>query len=215
MKDTDMVPPISPVRESGAMANFAYEVGMMRHLPREFKLAGFLNPVSVVEHIFRVAMMAWFIAEREGADVARTVQLALAHDLPEARTTDHGLVASRYVVENEEKAASDMLKDRLPSAYEAWKEYEHRESLESKIVKDADHIDILLESCENAAHGFQFPKSWESEFDFRRSRLTTETARQMFDDIRKTHPLAWYDTFTQKMCEDIAKHGTHKLKVVA
>lgn len=205
--------PASFVNTEKPLTNFAYEIGQLRFIPRDFVQCGFPHTANVAEHVFRVSMLAWMIAEKEGANVGRTLQLALIHDIAETRTLDHGIVYSQYVAEREEAAATDMLSLPLPGGLDAWREYEARETLESKIVKDADSLDVVLEGREVVARGAQDPLHWADDYQMIGELLHTETARVLYKEIMSTHPLDWMAIFHQHRSSKLRANTTHKLKV--
>lgn len=76
--------------------------------------------------------------------------MALVHDLPETRTSDLSYVQKVYVKADDDTAAKDSLaKTMFEDFYSViLNEYEKRESIEAKIVKDADNLDVDLEMKE-------------------------------------------------------------------
>jgi putative hydrolase of HD superfamily len=63
------------------LADFLFEVGMLRKTPRtgyQFLGSGAEN---VAEHSFRTAVIGFVLAEMRGADPLRTMALCLCHDL--------------------------------------------------------------------------------------------------------------------------------------
>ena len=68
---------------------FAHEAGHLKHTPRTgWLLGGVRNGKSVAAHSYRVAVLAYVIAAREGANPERAATLGLFHDLPETRIGD-------------------------------------------------------------------------------------------------------------------------------
>jgi hypothetical protein len=76
---------------------------------------------------------------------------------------------------------------------EILREYEERKSIESKIVKDADNLDIDIELKELEERGSLLPKKWVG---FRRrvrnEKLYTKTAKKIWDLIAKSDPASWH-----------------------
>ena len=91
------------------LANFFFEVGMLKRTPRTgFQFLG-SGAESVAEHSFRTAIIGYTLARLDGeADVGRVVQLCLFHDVPEARIGDLNYVNKKYVHANEEEAVDDL-----------------------------------------------------------------------------------------------------------
>jgi 5'-deoxynucleotidase YfbR-like HD superfamily hydrolase len=92
-------------------------------------------------------------------------------------------------------AMEDMLKGTAvkDEFYAIWEEYEKRECLEAKIVKDADNLDVDFELAEQASGGSTLQEQWK---DMRQSiadrKLYTETAKQMFEQLKTANPHNWH-----------------------
>ena len=170
---------------------FLYNIGMLRFISRDFVQYGLSSAQNVTEHTFRVVMLSWLIAEREGADVAKAIQMALVHDIPESRTLDHGVVSSHYVEVKEEQAANDIFEGVLSDAVALWQEYETRETLEARIVKDADLLDVAMEGREFELRGLNMPDFWTEEVEAYTDILFTETACQLLTEIQQQSPVEW------------------------
>jgi putative hydrolase of HD superfamily len=115
---------------------------------------------SVGAHTYGVALTAMLLADevqaRGGAlDVERVLRLALVHDWAEARVGDLPRTASAYfgaaARQKAERAAFDDmvagLGADLSREYSAWhEEYETRATVEARLVKAADVIDLLAQA---------------------------------------------------------------------
>lgn len=110
----------------------------------------------------RMALMAMMVPStpERPLDIARCVQMCLVHDLAEAYVGDitpvEGVPAS-VKHELEQKAIDSFLNEMLggPSNQQArerfralWEEYEARETPESKLVKDLDRLELVLQGVE-------------------------------------------------------------------
>lgn len=175
---------------------FLFEVGALRFLPRVWKQ--FLNPdcQNIPEHTVRVMLMALMIAtaEKKG-DHAKILKMALLHDLPESRTGDLHYVSKKYATRNEKLALADMVAETpLQKEFTAlFAEFEERTSIESKIVKDADNLDVDLELQEQASKGHTLKKLLYG----RREKnvlpnLYTATAKRWFRALYKAEPHGWH-----------------------
>ena len=82
--------------------------------------------------------------------------MALLHDLTETRTGDLPSTIKSYFDKASIKAADEAIAKEifaelgdLSEAYlELWFDYEHRASMESRLVKAADKLDLLMQSRE-------------------------------------------------------------------
>jgi len=91
------------------IVEFLFEVGMLKRTPRSgWQFLG-TGSESVAEHVYRTTMIAFVLGRLDGAvDADKVLRLALAHDLPEARTGDLNYVNQKYVTADEAGAADDM-----------------------------------------------------------------------------------------------------------
>jgi putative hydrolases of HD superfamily len=174
--------------------SFLFELGTLRHVQRTWTQFGGLNMANVSEHSFRVAWISFVVALNEGADIGRCVQMALLHDVPEARTGDVNYVQRMHTVRNESSALGDALAETSVAGYltELWKEWEERLTLEARIVSDADNLDCDFELREQEDRGAQLPAKLAPTRAVVRERLQTESARHIFDDVMTSDPHEWH-----------------------
>lgn len=169
-----------------------HEVGSLRRVARTWVQFTGAPMANVAEHTLRVAWIAMVLARREGADPGRCVQLALVHDLAETRTGDVHYLSRMYVERREDEALRDAaagtsLEDEATAL---WDEYHAQESLEARVVKDADNLDCDLELTETPDAALV--ASLEPTRRQVRERLHTDTARALFDAVYATDPHAWH-----------------------
>lgn len=173
-----------------------YEIGAFRHVRRMWER--FLNPdfQNNVEHSFRVAWIALVLAKQEKTgDHEKILKLALLHDLPESRCGDVDYVARQYTKRNETMAVEDIFKGTSleTEAPVLFAEYKKKESIEAKIVKDADSLDVELELQEQGARGHSIHKIWQRD---RKStvylHLNTKSAQKLWKDIYSSNPHDWH-----------------------
>lgn len=140
---------------------FLEELLRLKAVPRTgWLLRGVREVESVADHSFGVAWVAMLLADRARAqghavDAEKVLRMALLHDLTEARTGDFPATIKRYFAPGalpaaEERIAAEMLADvGVPDApyLTLWHEYEARATLEARLVKAADKLDLLLQAC--------------------------------------------------------------------
>ena len=175
---------------------FLYEIGSMRYFPRAW--VGFVgaNVQNNAEHTFRVIWLALIIARHEGVeDTGKIVQLALVHDLSEIRAGDLNMVTRLYSKRDEERAIADTFDGvSIGEEYRAlFDEYEARETLEARVVKDADWIEADIEAVELMERGCTlmheyFERKRASGF---RAKLHTETGRRIWDMLGDGRSAQW------------------------
>ncbi|MBN1957868.1 MAG: HD domain-containing protein [Desulfuromonadales bacterium] len=174
------------------IANFLFEVGMLKRTPRTgFQFLG-SGAQSVAEHSFRTAMIGYALAQIDGqVDVGRVLQLCLFHDIPEARTGDLNYVNKKYVRVDEAKAVAD-LADNLPFGddYQATlKEFMEKETYEAQLAHDADQLEMVLSLKEHKDLGNRYADEW---YPFSRLRLKTAVAKELAETIWETDSSKWW-----------------------
>jgi putative hydrolase of HD superfamily len=172
-----------------------YEIGTLRFTRRQW--TRFLNAdfANLAEHHLRVMWFALIIAKYEKADVDKVLKMALVHDIAESRTGDVDYLSRQYVIRNEELGLRDMLKNTAweKEFLELYEEYEKRESIEAKVVKDADTLDVDLELNEQDTRGFKLKYAWRGQrAHVGKNQLYTKTAKKFWDRIQKSDPNEWH-----------------------
>lgn len=175
---------------------FLYEIGAFRFISRtwrQFLNADFANDA---EHTFRVAWIALLLAEMEGVgNHEKILKMALVHDLPESRTGDVNYLTRQYTERDESQAIKDIFANtKLEAEMVAlWHEYEDRSSIEAKLVKDADNLDVDFELVEQAARGETHRAAFATTREVvHRTQLSTAAARGLWRALQKSNPHDWY-----------------------
>lgn len=125
-----------------------YELGNLGRVARS-GLYQFLyeDLESVAEHAHKVAIIGYFLGKMMKADTAKIMLMAIFHDSAETRTGDGNWIQKPYVKHDEEAAISDQLSlvgSMADEIKKEVKEYKERQSVEAKIVKDADYIEYFM-----------------------------------------------------------------------
>jgi putative hydrolase of HD superfamily len=174
------------------VANFLFEVGMLAKTPR----SGFFflgsGEQSVSEHTTRCAYIGFTLAMLDGqADANKILKMCLFHDISESRISDLNYVHQKYTERKEEEAIKDLV-EMLPFGKiieDVIEEYEKRETIESKIAKDADNLEFLISLKEQVDIGNTRAESWIPSI---KKRLFTESAKSLADAIMDTDSDNWW-----------------------
>jgi len=174
------------------MVEFMFEVGMLKKTPRTgYQFLG-TGGESVADHSFRTAVIGYVLASMHPeADRGKVILMCLFHDFPEARTGDHNYVNKKYVVVDEDKAIQDQVTG-LPFGDEVsrlLREFNAIETLESRLSKDADQLDLILELKEQLDLGNRHAEEWLS---FALKRLLTESGKRLASEIMTTERDSWW-----------------------
>ena len=178
--------------------DFLYEIGCFRFIDRAWKQFFRGTLANNAEHTFRVAWIALILSRHEEtADREKILKMALLHDLSESRTGDTHYISRLYTKQDVHQACVDIFHDTslAEEMLVLQQEYEKRECLESKIVKDADTLDVDMEIAEQAALGQKLTETWTEQ---RRQgvypKFYTPAAKKLFDAIYATDPSHWHLT---------------------
>ncbi|HEX8974226.1 MAG TPA: HD domain-containing protein [Patescibacteria group bacterium] len=173
---------------------FFYEIGQLRLINRMWRRFFQSETSNVAEHTLRVIWIALAIAKKEGVkDEEKVLKMALVHDITESRTGEVDYISRQYADLKEELAIRDMLESTVleEDFLKVWKEYEKRESIEAKLVKDADNLDVNLELMEQRIQTIsdKFIKPREVLV---KPKLYTETAKKYWSLIAKSDVHDWH-----------------------
>ena len=186
------------------MLSTLIELQRLKRLDRTgWTLRGLPNGTeSVAAHSFGVSVTAMlladkFVAQGVSVDVEKVLRIALLHDWAETRVGDMPRTATLYFGSDARKQAEtaafsdvvggiDAAKDLYANLYA---EYEHRSSLEARLVKAADVLDLLVQvlALERAgARGLD--EFWEvaEKPDFNLDGVADQIVQELLDSILRT-----------------------------
>lgn len=172
-----------------------YEIGMLRHMPRQWSRFNGIPFANLADHHFRIAWIALVIANHEGVkNTDKILKMALAHDISESRTNDVDYMSRQYVKRDEEQAIKDVFGDTIlgDEIIGLIHEYEKRECIEAKIVKDADQLDVDMEIMEQVANGVKIDGWFGHRQQVADNFFYTKTAKKLYAQINKTSPHDWH-----------------------
>lgn len=173
------------------LADFLFEVGMLRKLPRSgYHFLG-SGRESVAEHSFRTTVIGYILARLTDADWSKVVAMCLFHDLHEARTGDFNSVNKLYNRTDAQKALDDALTGTglADSIRTGQRELEAGTSPEAVLAQDADQLDFILSLKEEQDLGNPYAAKW---LDYALKRLRTETGNRLAATILQTESDAWW-----------------------
>lgn len=140
------------------MISTLIELQRLKRLDRTgWTLRGLPNGTeSVAAHSFGVSVAAMLLADEllsqgVSVDVEKVLRMALLHDWAEVRVGDMPRIATAYFgagarKEAETRAFADIVSDLKTGLYNTlYSDYEQRQSFESRLVKAADILDLLVQ----------------------------------------------------------------------
>ena len=173
------------------VANFLFEVGILSKTPRSGLFFLGTGEQSVAEHTLRVVFIAYSLAKLAKVDISKTIQMALFHDISEARMSDLNYIHQKYVERKESKAVDDLIQT-LPfgeDVFNTIQSYEKRDTKEAVLVKDADNLEWILTLKEQVDIGNERAIDW---IERSIQRLKTEEAKKLAKEIMKTESTEWW-----------------------
>ena len=181
------------------IVSFIFEIGSLRKTIRAHQqpLLSFDLSDTIASHSFRVAIIGMLIAQELKADTTKIIKMGLLHDLEEARSADHNWIHKHYVKVYDEEITNDQFKI-LPNSNEfiqLLKEYNERQTLESKIAKDADLLEEIFLLREYAWQGNKEAEIWlksTNEDNEQQKRLFTVPAKRIAKETKKQAPSDWW-----------------------
>ena len=139
------------MRRNEHLLDLVLELQSLDRLPRAgYVLRGVTDPESVTEHSWHVLFLVWALGRRvPGLDVTRAIEIALVHDLAEVRIGDLPRTAARYFPAGAKAAAEsgaigEILAPLAPEAEALHAEYHAAETLEARLVKACDKLQLMI-----------------------------------------------------------------------
>jgi putative hydrolase of HD superfamily len=150
---------------------------------------GIANPEDVAAHSYGVAFTALALAELVAPrpDLAAVLVMALLHDLPEGLTSDIPTPAWRYLPRSEKKGAERRALEDIvagapfaPGFLRWWDELVANETVEARLVHDADKLDQVLQAFvyERQTGNRQLAEFWTNPHVFH-----TAEAQAVYDEL--------------------------------
>ena len=175
------------------VARFLFEAMMLKRTLRTGYAFLGQGKESVAAHTYGMLVTAYMLyrLHKGPVDLERLLLLALFHDLPEARTGDANRLHKRYVQVDEEKAAAEQLeglpgREELKALYKEWRE---GKTMEARLAKDADQLDMLISLKEQLDLGSRDAALWIPHV---RARLRTEAAKRLAEAVLSEHWASWW-----------------------
>lgn len=178
------------------IADFFFELGMLKRQKHNgMAIAGVRNLDSLADHTARTAIIAYVLAEMEGANAEKTAMICLIHDLPEMRTGDHHKISARYMDTKEaEKNAFGEQAENLPKEVQKnWNEYYDqkvkRDTKEGVIAQDADWLEAAVSAREFVVLGYKGAQNWIDNVE---KAVETKSAKRLIKIIKNANPNDWW-----------------------
>ncbi len=174
------------------LSKFLFEISMLKRTLRTGYAFLGTGVESTASHSFNTALIAFILGKMtRNVSTEKLLLMALIHDIPEARVGDANAVHKKYLKRMEHTAFKDAIRrcSVCNEFLKLYEEYEKGESLEAKLVRDADQIDMLLSLKEQLDCGNENAKEW---IPYVEKRLQTDIAQKLAQKVKKTHWASWW-----------------------
>ncbi|CAN4113308.1 unnamed protein product [Withania somnifera] len=149
---------------------------------------GVNDPESIADHMYRMGLMALIAPDMPGVDRDKCVKMAIVHDIAEAIVGD--ITPADGISKDEKRrreraALEDMCKllgggSRAKEISDLWMEYEENSSLEAKVVKDFDKVEMILQALE---YENEQGKDLEEFFESTAGKFQTEVGKAWASEV--------------------------------
>lgn len=170
------------IMNAQAVLDLVEEIGVLKNLPRTgWRFRGIKDAESVADHCYRVSFLSMLLADvlvkqDVQLNVEKVMRIALLHEIAEARIGDVPFPALEYIPEDVkeagEKAAFQSMFERfdtlLPKYTDLWEEFEKGTSLEGKLVRAADKLELMIQVFEYEQLGYRsLDKFWTNAWNLK------------------------------------------------
>ncbi len=182
--------------------NLIYEAAVVKRMLRTgWQILGD-NQEGVGEHTFMTSVIAYFLGRELHANLETVLTMAVFHDFHEARTGDLDKIAKFYMTRDQGKANRDIFGGVDDTLLASLDTYEKRETLEAKIVYEANVIAFLVELKLLIEKGNTHAGEW-LEANIKRLRIPEAVA--LAQDLVKTNSQDWWKNIRDTLHEEFAK----------
>lgn len=179
------------------IVHFIFELGQLKHeVHSGWCKPGVKYPETVAEHTCRASQTGYILAALEGANPEKVAVMLLIHDISDTRTHDLDRLAKKYFPQHKKaelRAFLDQLKNLPLAVQEKWleyfKEFEAELTLEAKVAKDADVLDLAFQAKEYLESGFKGASHFLNSVG---PVLRTKSAKNIFAQLKKSNVHEWY-----------------------
>lgn len=188
--------------ERKQILNLIYEAAVVKRLKRTgWQILGD-NEEDVGEHTFMTCVIAYFLAKKLQANLEIVLVMSVFHDFHEARTGDMDKIAKFYMTRNQSKANHDIFSGIDDEILQILETYEKRETLEAKIVYEANIVAFLVELKLLIEKGNAHAPEW-LEANLKRLRLPG--AVSLAQDLAASSSQDWWKNIRQTLHEEFSR----------
>ncbi|MFX0090605.1 MAG: HD domain-containing protein [Candidatus Hodarchaeota archaeon] len=166
------------------MLEFFIKIGTLKQIKRKGWIReGIFQPESIADHCFRTTVIALIIGKKLDLDLQRLLQLAIIHDLAESVIGDITPYDHDYPQKKQKEANGiESLGKKIDmDLLTLWEEFETGKTEESKICKQIDKFEMILQAFEyEKTYNVNLEEFWHAEKDIKIPIL-----REMVDKLKQ------------------------------
>lgn len=175
------------------LAKLLFEAALLKRIERTGYYYLGTGKENVASHSFGVVFCTYLLCKiyQGKANEEKAIKMALLHDFLEARTGDFNAVNKLYNKADEMRALKEAFSG-LPFEEEVLKlfeEYRKNETLEAKIVHDADTLDLMVQLKEQKDLNNPFAERWLS---YAKRRLILDESKKLAEALLETEWCSWW-----------------------
>ncbi len=184
------------------ITNLIYEAAVVKRLLRTgWQIFGD-NEEGVGEHSFMTAVIAYFLARETSANMEKVLIMSIFHDFHEARTGEQDKIAKFYTKRDQDKANEHIFEQVDRDLLAMLNEYEEKESLEAKVVYEANVIAFSVEVKLLLEKGNTHAKEWLLANN---TRLRLPQSIALAQELTNTDSQNWWKSIRETIQEEFAK----------
>jgi putative hydrolases of HD superfamily len=180
------------------LTKIVYEAGTVKRIKRTgWQILGG-HEESVGEHTFMTSVISYFLGKMLRADLLTVLTMAIFHDFHEARTGEVDKLAKFYITRDQNRANLDIFQSIDPQLLDLLNSYEEKQTIESRIVYEANVVAFLVEVKILVERGHTQATEW---FMGNRTRVKIPEAVALVDAVWKTDSQIWWKEFRDELNE--------------
>jgi 5'-deoxynucleotidase YfbR-like HD superfamily hydrolase len=196
--------------DTTSIAHLIYEAAVVKRTLRTGWQRLGDNSEGVGEHSFMTAVIAYFLARKiqsqkdqnRKADLEKVLIMSIFHDFHEGRTGETDKLAKFYLDRHEDRANEDIFGAIDRPLLETLNEYEKKQSLEARLVYEANIIAFGVECKILIEKGNQNASEWLSSNS---ERLRLPESVELMKLLTEMNSHDWWKGIRQEILEDFRK----------
>lgn len=182
--------------EKEGIINFIRLIGRLKKIKRSgwIRKVSVKEPESIADHTFRTSILCMIIGDMKKLDTLKMLKMALIHDASESiigdLTKDERDELQKRQLENDAmiRILSLLPKDIRKNYSVIWKDFQDKASVEAKIVREMDKLEMVFQALEYEEEGYDKEKLSEFWASAENS-ITDSDAKAIFNMLKRKHKL--------------------------